>query len=143
MKNFYYDTICKITHEPQELEIFNCACGFIGMSAAVKYHHCLATVSSSSYAHLFQNVTSYRHIMLKMSIFFYRNMNTSKTMLDCYRVEMIYYQFSIFATLTQFHCITSSISMQCYVVFRKNLLVTNEIVSISLINLIPRGRYKR
>ncbi len=29
MKNFHNDTICNITHEPQELQRFNCACVFI------------------------------------------------------------------------------------------------------------------
>ena len=35
---------CNITQEPQDLQTFNCACGFIGMSAVIKYHQLLSKV---------------------------------------------------------------------------------------------------
>ncbi len=34
--NFDFDTIRNITQEPQELHIFNCACGFTSKSAVIK-----------------------------------------------------------------------------------------------------------
>ena len=32
---FDFDTICNITKEPQELQRFNCTCGFIDKSAVI------------------------------------------------------------------------------------------------------------
>ncbi len=40
----FRDYICNINQEPQDLQIFNCACGFIGKSAVVKYHQFLSKV---------------------------------------------------------------------------------------------------
>ncbi len=37
MKNSRLDTIYNNTQEPQELQRYSCACGFIGKSAAIKY----------------------------------------------------------------------------------------------------------
>ncbi len=38
MKKFCFDTIWIITQEPQELQGYNCARGFIAKSAVIKYH---------------------------------------------------------------------------------------------------------
>ena len=46
MKNFRSGTICNITQEPQRLQRYNYACGFIGKSAVIKYHHLLSKVLS-------------------------------------------------------------------------------------------------
>ena len=48
MKNFHFDAICNITQEPQELQRFNCACGFISKSTVIRYHQLLSTVISSN-----------------------------------------------------------------------------------------------
>ncbi len=45
MKNFRSDTICNITQEPQELERYNCACGFICKSAVTKFPQLLIKVT--------------------------------------------------------------------------------------------------
>ena len=36
---------CNITQEPLKLQSFNCACGFIGKSALIKYHQLMTRVS--------------------------------------------------------------------------------------------------
>ncbi len=46
MKNFCFDTICKITQELKELQRFSCACRLIGKSAVMKYHQLLLKVIS-------------------------------------------------------------------------------------------------
>ena len=40
--------ICNITQEPQELEKYNSAWKFIGMSAVIKYHQLLSVKSYKS-----------------------------------------------------------------------------------------------
>ena len=37
-RTFVYKIFCNITQEPQELQKFNCVCGFIGKCDAIKYH---------------------------------------------------------------------------------------------------------
>ena len=44
MKNFCFETICNITQEPQDLQTFNCAHGFISKFAVIKYHQLLTKV---------------------------------------------------------------------------------------------------
>ncbi len=46
MKNFRFNTICNITLEPQELQIYNRACRFIGKSAVIKCHQLVLKVTS-------------------------------------------------------------------------------------------------
>ena len=36
MKNFHFNTICDLTQEPQQLQSYDCVCGFIGKSAMIK-----------------------------------------------------------------------------------------------------------
>ena len=42
MTNFCFDTICNITQEPQEMQRFNRACGFISKYAVIKYDQLLS-----------------------------------------------------------------------------------------------------
>ena len=46
MKNFHFDTICRNTQEPQELQRYSCACGFISKSSVIIYHQLLSKVIS-------------------------------------------------------------------------------------------------
>ena len=46
IKNFCFNTICNITQETQKLQRCNCACGFIGKSAVIKYHQLLSKLIS-------------------------------------------------------------------------------------------------
>ena len=45
MKNFCFDTICNITQETQDLQGYNCASGFIGKSAVIKYYQLSKVIS--------------------------------------------------------------------------------------------------
>ena len=47
MKNFHFNTIFDITHEPQEVQRFNCACGLIGKFVVIKCHQVLSKVVST------------------------------------------------------------------------------------------------
>ena len=42
VKNFCFGTFCNITQEPQELQRFTCASGFIGKSAEKKHYQWLS-----------------------------------------------------------------------------------------------------
>ena len=66
MKNFRFKTICNITQEPQNLQTFNCACGFIGKSAVIKYHQLLSKVQCINWKSCFdQLATASSSISLK------------------------------------------------------------------------------
>ena len=42
MKNIRFDIFCDVNQEPQDPQRHNCACGFIGKSAVIKYHRLLS-----------------------------------------------------------------------------------------------------
>ena len=65
MKNFHYDTICNILQESQELQRFNCACGFISKSAVSKYYQLLTKVIASLF---FQNLASPQNMILQEEV---------------------------------------------------------------------------
>ncbi len=58
MKNFRFNTICNITHEPQELQIYNRARRFIGKSAVIKSHQLLSKVTSINMGSLFNQLAT-------------------------------------------------------------------------------------
>ncbi len=58
MKNFRFNTICNITQEPQELQIYNRVCGFIGKSAVIKCHQVLSKVTSINRRSLFDQLAT-------------------------------------------------------------------------------------
>ncbi len=58
MKNFRFNTICNITQEPQELQRYNRACGFIGESAVIKCDQVLSKVTSINRKSLFDQLAT-------------------------------------------------------------------------------------
>ena len=57
--NFRFDSICNITREPQQLQRFNCACGFISKSFFVIKHQLLSKVQVLTGYHVLSFMTSY------------------------------------------------------------------------------------
>ena len=59
MKSFRFNTICSITHEPQEeLRRYNRACRLIDKSAVIKYHQLLSKVTSINRESLFDQLAT-------------------------------------------------------------------------------------
>ena len=59
MKNFHFDSICNITQDSQDLQQYNCACGFIHKSAVIKCHQLLSkAISINRKSHFDQLATA-------------------------------------------------------------------------------------
>ena len=85
MKTFRFDTICNITQEPQALLILNCACGFIGKSALIKYQQLLSKVIGINGKSRFDQLATVSSSIPPYAIWTFYCNNFSRASLDVIR----------------------------------------------------------